>query len=293
MRILAFSDVHRWEGYENLVDEYRPDIVVLAGDLTSNGNAAFWSEALEHVPDFAKAKSGLLRSYGLVEREKLFYVQVLKPEKPGDNFFCDLGELEDRFRRTEAFLRARKRMHVDKFYSFLHHAGKLTKVLVTKGDHDDDFAGDYDTQRINRIPGCREISGKACSRNHCIFLGLGFEQAGYRRPLRSLIGDFKGRAQIVIAHAPQRNIRLIAEIGPKLLIRGHFGSGQYIVGGAPTVFTSGLNHAVIEISRTGLPRIRRFGSISISDQTVKELKRDSWSDKSFRRTWPWLRKYPG
>jgi hypothetical protein len=200
--------------------------------------------------------------------------------------------LEDRYRRTEAFLKARKKMHVDKFYTFLHYAGKLSKVLVTKGDHDDDFADDYDTQRINRIPGCREISGKAYSRNRCIFLGLGFEQAGYRRPLRSFVGDFKGRAQVVIAHAPQRNLRLIAEIKPKLLIRGHFGSGQYIVDGAPTVFTSGLNHAVIEIGRTGLPRIRKFGSISISDQTIGELKRDSFSDRSFRRTWPWLRKYP-
>lgn len=292
MRILAFSDVHRWEGYKDLVDEHRPDFIVLAGDLTSDGNAAFWSEALEHVPDYAKEKSELLRRYGLVEREKSFYMSVAKPEKSGNHFLRDLDELEYRYQRTQAFLKARKRMHVDKFYAFLRHAGKLSEVLVTKGDHDDDFADDYDIRRINGIPGCREISGKAYSRNQCVFLGLGFEQAGYRRPLRSFIREFKGRAQIVIAHAPQRNVRLIAEIRPKLLIRGHFGSGQFVVDGTPTVFTSALNHTVIEISRTRLPRIRRFGSPSLSDQTIEELKRDSVSDRHLRQTYPWLQRYP-
>jgi hypothetical protein len=33
MKILAFSDVYRWEGYEDLVDKHKPEIVVLAGDL--------------------------------------------------------------------------------------------------------------------------------------------------------------------------------------------------------------------------------------------------------------------
>jgi metallophosphoesterase superfamily enzyme len=87
MRILAFSDIQRWEGYEALVDEYRPDIVVLAGDLTSDGNAAFWDEALEHIPEFAKRKSELLRGYGLVEREKDFYTPVAPPVRFCDRFF--------------------------------------------------------------------------------------------------------------------------------------------------------------------------------------------------------------
>src|SRR6202162_3322635 len=140
MRILAFSDVHRWEGYEDLVNEHRPDMIVLAGDLTSDGNAAFWSEALQHIPEFAKRKSELLRRYGQVEREKGFYVSVAAPERLCNHFSHDLGELEDRYRKTKDFLEARKRIHVDKFYSFLRHAGKMTRVLLTKGDHDDDFA---------------------------------------------------------------------------------------------------------------------------------------------------------
>ena len=292
MRILAFSDVRRWEGYEDLVDEYKPDIVALAGDLTSDGVAAFWSEALQLVPEFAKRKSELLRRYGLVEREKHYYAQVAPPERFCDRFFHHLSELEDRYQKTKAFLEARKKIHVDKFYAFLRYAGKVSKVLVTKGDHDDDFAGDYDSSRINRIAGCREISGKAYISNRCMFLGLGFDQAGYRSPLRALIADFKDRVGIVIAHAPQRNVRLIAEMGPKLLVRGHFGSGQYLVDGIPTVFTAGLNHTVIEIVRTGLPRIRQFGSTSFSDHTIRELKRDSSSVRYLRREYRWLRPFP-
>jgi Icc-related predicted phosphoesterase len=294
MKILAFSDVCRWEGYEDLVDKYKPNIVILAGDLTSDGNAAYSEGVLELIPGYAKEKSGLFRRYRRVDMGGGVSSGPVMSDRLRNKFYDDQHELDDRYEGTKDFkelLEARKRMHVDKFYAFLHHAGKLSRVLVVKGNHDD--AVDYDSRRINKIPGCQEISGKSYTWNRCVFLGFGFEQAGYRSPLRSLVADFKGKAEIVIAHAPQRNVRLIAEIRPKLMIRGHFGSGQYIVDGTPTVFTSGLNHAVIEIGRTGLPRIRRFGSISISDQTIGELKRDSWSDRSFRRTWPWLRRYPG
>ncbi|MGA2790203.1 MAG: hypothetical protein ABSF00_05495 [Candidatus Bathyarchaeia archaeon] len=44
MKILAFSDVVKWEGYEERVDRIRPDVVALVGDLTSDGGAAFWYE---------------------------------------------------------------------------------------------------------------------------------------------------------------------------------------------------------------------------------------------------------
>ncbi len=44
MKLLAFSDVVKWEGYEELVERIQPDLVDLAGDLTSDGFAAFWSK---------------------------------------------------------------------------------------------------------------------------------------------------------------------------------------------------------------------------------------------------------
>src|SRR6266853_298405 len=85
-----------------------------------------------------------------------------------NKFYEDQHELDNRYEGTADFkelLVNRKRMHVDKFYAFLHHAGKVSKVLVTKGDHD---ADDYDSRRINKIPGCQEISGKACKWNRCV-----------------------------------------------------------------------------------------------------------------------------
>jgi len=286
MRILAFSDVYRWEGYEDLVHKHKPDIVVLAGDLTSDGNTAYSEGVLELVPGFAKEKSELFRKYKRVDMGDGMSSGPVMSDKLRTKFYNDQRELDNRYEGTKDFkelLEARRKTHVEMFYAFLRHAGKLSKVLVTKGDHDTD---DYDSSRINKIPGCQEISGKAYTWNRCVFLGLGFAQAGYRSPLRSLIADFKGRAEIVIAHSPQRNVRLIAEIRPKLLIRGHFGSGQYMVDGIPTVFTSDLNHVVIEIGRAGLPRIRGFRSLS------RELKGDSWSDKHLRRKYPWLGRYP-
>ncbi len=59
MRILAFSDVRKWHGYERLVDRCRPEVVALAGDLISDGGAAFWLEALELLPQFQQDREDL------------------------------------------------------------------------------------------------------------------------------------------------------------------------------------------------------------------------------------------
>jgi hypothetical protein len=50
VRILALSDVYGWAGYERLVDKYEPH-VALAGDLVSDGVAAFWKKELEYVSE--------------------------------------------------------------------------------------------------------------------------------------------------------------------------------------------------------------------------------------------------
>ena len=203
-------------------------------------------------------------------------MQVAPPNR-SDCFIDHLRKLEEHYQKTQAFLQSRKRIHVDRFYAFLRYAGKASKVLVTKGDHDDDFAEDYDCARINSIRGCREISGKTYAVDRWVFLGLGFEQAGFRRSLRTLSANFKDRVGIVIAHAPHGNVRLIAEMNPKVLVRGHFGGGQYLVDGIPTVFTAGVNHTLIETGGAGLPRIRQFGQTSLSDRTIQELQRNSSS----------------
>jgi hypothetical protein len=33
MKILVFSDIYAWSGYEKVVDRIKPDVLVLAGDL--------------------------------------------------------------------------------------------------------------------------------------------------------------------------------------------------------------------------------------------------------------------
>jgi hypothetical protein len=164
---------------------------------------------------------------------------------------------------------------VDRFYRFLQRAGSVAQVLVVKGDHDDDFPGDYQPERINAIPGCTEISGKIHTIGGWTFLGLGFVQAGLRRPLRAMITEFRGKAGIVIAHAPQKNVQLLAELKPKLIIRGHFGAGRFLIDGVPVVFTT-RTHAIIELS----------------EQTITEVRcADSRWERALRREYPWLQPY--
>ncbi len=265
MRILAFSDVYRWNGYKRLVERYKPQIVALAGDLTSDGGAHFWRAALEYVPEYKKKIEALhmerIRCLwrenqpALAQRRKRHVHVPLRPGPATREVMDRLRELRDRAHKEPAYLAARQRMHVKRFYDFLRYAGRASTVLVVKGDHDDDFPGDYDPSRIDGIPGCHEISGKTYVFGKLVFLGLGFQQAGYRRPLRRFIGDFRGRVGIVIAHVPEKNLRLVTELRPNLLIRGHFGYGRHVIDGVAAAFTSKA-HAIIEIGSTGSPRIQ-------------------------------------
>jgi hypothetical protein len=277
MRILALSDIRKWDKQRSLVDRYRPDVVVLAGDLTSDGWAEFWNRgiALKEIPAYCEEKSALMEKCGVTEVATDTYAS----RKTGAcaKFSALLRVLEERHKSTPAFRDARealKNTHVKEFYEFLRYAARKTEaVLVVKGDHDEDFCGDYDCDRINGIPQCHEISGMIFSVRHLVFLGLGFQHAGYRKPLRRFVADFKDKVDIVVAHAPQKNVRLITELRPRLLIRGHFGTGRYLIDGIPTVFTEGENPR-IEIGKCGFPRIQGAGLDLLS------------------RYYPWLERFP-
>ena len=43
--ILFISDVVSWDDYKKIFDEARPEIVMMGGDLVSDGIAEFWSRA--------------------------------------------------------------------------------------------------------------------------------------------------------------------------------------------------------------------------------------------------------
>jgi len=190
-KILAFSDISDiWEWdkeYEEIVDEVKPNVVCLAGDLTSDGG---------------------------------------------------LPKLDIE----------RRRDHVEKFYKFLRCASTKSKVLVVKGNHDEDFEGDYVPERINRIQSCKEISGKFFDVSGLRFLGLGFEEAHKLRNkayFSSLIDKFGGKIDAIVMHG--ENVRLASLLKPRVIIKGGFFAGRCRINNVPVVFTGPGVYVLIEV----------------------------------------------
>jgi predicted phosphodiesterase len=291
MRILAISDVVRWDGYDKIVAMYAPGVVVLAGDLTSDGVAAFWETGYDLIPEFVRQKDRLRKRFGVLKGENGIQM-ISKGLEKFDEFRRRLYKLEQKYRKTPAFTRARRNLHIEPFYRLLKFAGKRSTVLVVKGNHDSDFPRDYSVKRINGIRGCREISGKVHEVAGCTFLGLGFAETHYLNKLRELHSRCE-RVDVIITHAEQRRVPLLAQFAPRVIIRGHFGSGCWLVSGIPAVFTSGVMYAVIDLPKSGKPtlkqysaRFTRLGQIS----KVRQIKSDS--QKSELQLYPWLRKFP-
>jgi hypothetical protein len=275
MRILAFSDVVRWDGYKALIAEHQPQVVALAGDLTSDGGAAFWSDAFEAIPEYRAAKRDELHRLGIsVRKDDQSDIDIIRGGSLKDIMGVE-DALKRSFQETPEFKKARRKLHTNRFYSFLKFAGQTAIVLVVKGDHDDDFFGDYQSRRINRIEGCHEISGRTVIVGGTTFLGLGYDQAALRRPLREFVRRYQGEVDVVIAHPPHRNVPIIAELRPQLLVRGHSGGGRYLINDVPTVFTC-FGHALIDLSSSHLPTIHASSS----------------SETYYLERYDWLSRYP-
>jgi predicted phosphodiesterase len=205
MKILAFSDVIKWEGYEEIVDEIKPSIICLAGDLTSDGFAEFWRSP------FTSIKS-----------------------------------------------------HVDGFYKFLRYAGRKARVLIVKGDHDDDVAGAYDVEKINAIEGCEEISQwKIVNIYGLNFLGLGANEThNLRTPSAPRLKDFRKKVKVDIVVMHGENIHLVSLLKPKIIIKGGWFCGACLVEEIPSVFTGPNSCTIIEfrdkvVSKISLYTFRR------------------------------------
>ncbi len=296
MRILAISDVRRWVGYDKIIARYAPSIVVLCGDLTSDGIADFWETAYDLVPAFVQQKDRLRKRFGVLKGENGIQI-ISKGLDKFDEFRRRVGKLEQQYRSTPAFTKARRKLHIEPFYRLLKFAGERSTVLVVKGDHDSDFPRDYSVKRINGIRGCREISGKVHEVAGCTFLGLGFAETHYRQKLRELHSRCE-RVDVIVAHAEQRRVPLLAQFAPRVIIRGHFGSGCWLVSGIPAVFTSGIMYTVIDLPRSGRPRMVQYSACftrSGQISKVREIKSGScgpWgTQKSEFQLYPWLRKY--
>ena len=235
MKILAFSDIREWGKYEKIVDDIEPDLITLAGDLTSDGFASFWSKAILEIPEFQKELRKNRIKFTLIGGFQFYrWINGKNPKKyKKENILDVVGTIKEKYKNSEEFLKIRKRMHVDKFYRFLRYAGKKSKVLVVKGDHDEDFEGDYVTKKINRIKDCNEISGKYIEIKGIRFLGLGYNETHYLRRVRPLIEEFQNKIDVIITHCEQKRLPLLSSIKPKLIIRGHFGFGKFLVNDIP------------------------------------------------------------
>jgi len=269
MKILAFSDVIEWKGYKELINKTKPDVICLAGDLVSDGFARFWYKALEQIPSYQE------------EIKKL-----------GNNLE-DSWKIEEKYKNTEEYRKNLKRLekiHSDKFYEFIKFAGKRSKVLVVKGDHDEKY---YSREKINNIPGCREISGECVEIEGLYFLGLGYNETHYLRVLKQLIEKFKEKVDIVVTHCEQNRMPFVSLLKPKIIIRGHFGSGKYLVNGIPSVFTAFVKYTIIEMNNTKLVKIRQY--IVDRNGQVKLLKKGSCkpllSNISEFEMYKWLKPY--
>jgi Icc-related predicted phosphoesterase len=292
MRILAFSDVIKREGYEELLGKFQPDIITLPGDLTSDGFASFWNEAIEQIPKFQKEKNQLMEKFGVIQISKNFY-RCTKDQSPQE-WFNILESLRDKYQNTKEFLKIRKRIHVDRFYRFLKCAGRKSKVLIVKGDHDDDFERDYIPERIDRIIGCKEISDKIIEMQGLHFLGLGFNETHYLKKLRPIIEKFKEKVDVVISHCEQDKLPLVSLLKPKIIIRGHFGSGKYLVNSIPSVFTMGVKYTIIELKDEKILKISQY--IIGSDNKLRILEKGScrpfFSKFSEFERYKWLKPFP-
>jgi hypothetical protein len=266
VRILAMSDLRHWRDRNRLITRHRPDVVILAGDLTSDGFADFWSDALEEIPAFRKARRAIERRF-----------PTTKSRTVTSDYLDEFQALREQFKSTAEFNQARVRLHVEPFYAFLKHAGRKATVLVLKGDHDErDFPGDYSAERIDAIPGCYEVSGKVCTVKGRKFMGLTY---GHCRPraIQACISAYKGTADVVIAHARQSDVRAIAALRPALIVRGHFGGGRFLIDGVPAVFTA-TGYALINLRRKAVPTIQWHGPAS--------------AERELLRNYDWLASYP-
>jgi hypothetical protein len=258
MRLLAFSDVGTWEPYPLLVRRTAPDVIALVGDLTSDGHAHFWRTALGGIPGFQRDLRTLRKRLGVrVDRNGLVNCRrsTFGEYREGER------QLEEQYRETPAFRRARKQQHVDKFYTFLKYAGARATVLVVKGDHDDDFDNDYDVARISGIPGCHEISDRTVTAEGLSVAAISW-RTSYSLPLlRDAVKRLAAAPpDILLAHAPLKRRVWLLDCHARLIITGHCPPDEHATLGDSVFVSLCGGHAVINMGRRQLrPTVWKSG----------------------------------
>lgn len=297
MRILFVSDVMSWAGFKAVVNRVRPDVTLFGGDLVSDGHAAFWRNTPFSVPRFRSQllrflqsnRTSILRKTDSEDRAVFHTLRQLilgdhledtpvqaswfyapdaisamhilfrRREENHRVFHTFMNSVTEKYRATPEFHTSRLLGHVEKFYQALEDAANVcNRILVVSGNHDEYFKGDYDVERINRIANCREISGKIESHEGVVFLGLGFRETHYLRSLRPVVQIMEGQVDVILAHAEESRLPLIAGIDPVIIFRGHFGSGRSRIGGVPIVAAAFPSYVVAELTK------KRIASIQVA-----------------------------
>lgn len=281
MKILFISDVTSWKKYAAIFDHVKPDLVMMGGDLISDGLASFWDECEKLIITLPKLRTKLLK---FLEDHK----SILKPRKPNayekvidcikngytgeirtisgfastplvyaDLLFkidehlhfefhklCD--SLEEKARKSKEFLDIIE-SRISRFYEALQYSGKKCRaVFVVMGDHDFyDVPESYSLSRISSINNVHEISGRSITFEELRILGLGYMETHYLRRLRPLISSYQGKIDLLLTHAEQRRMTLLACLRPQLILRGHYMRGIYQVDGVRVA--SALFPAYVEV----------------------------------------------
>ena len=175
----------------------------------------------------------------------------------------------------------------------MEFAGKDSQVLVVKGDHDEDFEWDYFPERIDNISGCKEVSGKIADIEGICFLGLGFNETHYLTVLKPLIEKFRSKADIIMTHCEQNKMQFIVLDKLKLIIRGHFGYGRYLVNGVKSVFTNGVYYTLIEMKDNNAVEIKQYivGRNGQINELLKSSCKPWFSEVSEYERYKWLKPF--
>ena len=301
MNILVISDVRNWDGYLKVFDHFKPDIVVLAGDLTANG-VIDTDAILNYFPDYTKRKEHYWqlrgRKYTKLKKEGIldkyeewsrYYVERTDPEKRHnfiyfnapkdkqfipkftriknrDNFnYNKIWKLRSKYRDSFSFEKKYRELFRNGFYNFIKYAGKNSVVLIIKGDHDK--YPSYNSSKISRIVGCHEISGKISKVGKTSFLGVSFDCCKNETTLKKYLAN-KKHVDIVVAHSPQQIVPLLSTNKPRLIIRGHFGQGCFFVNHIPSAFTDNDGFTLIKYVKNRKPIIVPFYFLEHAERKV-------------------------
>jgi predicted phosphodiesterase len=185
------------------------------------------------------------------------------------------------------------------FYDFLHYAGTKSKVLVIKGNHDDSKYSDnssyYSINKINRINGCTEISGRFLKINGLNFLGINYESARINANLFPILEKYGNDADVIISHADVGKVPHFTKFKPMVVINGHSRGGVYSVNDISVVLTNNVGLVLIEIKQNNVKKILEYqfikNYVKVNGQLSRGVDVLSNSPKKNSKNYDWLKKF--